>query len=210
MPPESTKQPKKTGGLQDSLWSPPTRLPPAGRPEAETPPILVIGLGNPILGDDGVGWLVAERIRAALEGGDLEDQAIEIDSLALGGLSLMERMIGYRRVIIIDALTTHQNPNGTLYKVPLESLPDLSAGHMTAAHDTSLQTALQMGRSMGARLPEEIMIIGVEAEKVYDFTEDLSPEVAAAIPGATQAVMDILAAWTHSQATATDVGHPPI
>jgi hydrogenase maturation protease len=78
----------------------------------------------------------------------------------------------------------------------LEELPDLSAGHTTAAHDTSLQTALNVGRSMGAQLPEQIIIVGVEAEKVYDFTEELSSEVKSAIPKAVQIVMDLLSEWS--------------
>jgi hydrogenase maturation protease len=156
----------------------------------------VIGLGNPILGDDGVGWLVAERVRQALDRGDLHGKAIEIDCLAIGGLSLMERMIGYDRVIVVDAITTHQQPNGTLYRTPLEELPDLSSGHTTAAHDTSLQTALKVGRSMGAHLPDQIMIVGVEANKVYDFSEELTPEVNTAVPKAESMVMDLLSDWS--------------
>jgi hydrogenase maturation protease len=184
------------GGLHSSSWSPPNRQVAGKEPGSDHPPILVIGLGNPILGDDGVGWLVANRVRLVLENGAFGGQAIEIDSLALGGLSLMERLIGYERVIIIDALTTHQQPNGTIYQVTLEQLPDLSAGHTTAAHDTSLQTALNVGRSMGAALPDQIMIVGVEAEMVYDFTEELSPEVEAAIPKAVEIVIDLLSEWS--------------
>lgn len=186
---------EENGGLHHRTWGPPNHKP----PPSERPPVLVVGLGNPILGDDGVGWIVADRVRQALQDGVLAEQAIEIDSLALGGLSLMERLIGYERVIIVDALSTHQQPHGTLYKVPLESLPNLSAGHTTAAHDTSLQTALEVGRNMGAQLPEQIMIVGVEAEMVFDFTEELSPEVEAAIPMATDAVLEILEAWTIKQ-----------
>jgi hydrogenase maturation protease len=187
------------GGLQPSHrnsmdWSPPKRQ----APQDESTPILVIGLGNPILGDDGVGWLVAEQVRLALDQKVLtepEGTTVEIDSLALGGLSLMERLIGYDRVIIIDALTTRKRPNGSLYQVSLEELPDLSAGHTTAAHDTSLLTALNVGRSMGAHLPEQIMIIGVEAEMVYDFTEELTPEVETAIPEAVRMVINLLSEW---------------
>jgi hydrogenase maturation protease len=190
-------EPENTGGLHNNEWGPPARQSPQG--DSEHPPILVIGLGNPILGDDGIGWLVAKRVRQAIEDGEVSSETevpIEIDSLALGGLSLMERLIGYDRVIIIDALTTHQQPNGTLYQVPLEELPDLSSGHTTAAHDTSLQTALNVGRSMGVHLPDQIMIVGVEAEMVYDFTEELTPEVEAAIPEATKIVKDLLSEWT--------------
>jgi len=51
----------------------------------------VIGLGNPILGDDGVGWVVVHEI---------ESRIGEVDHLSLGGLSLMERLIGYEVVAI--------------------------------------------------------------------------------------------------------------
>ena len=51
---------------------------------------LVIGLGNPILGDDGVGWVVAEGIARLTE----DRPEIEVDTVALGGLSLMERLTG--------------------------------------------------------------------------------------------------------------------
>lgn len=159
-------------------------------------PILIIGLGNPILGDDGFGWHVVERVSIALTHKPLEHQ-VEIDSLALGGLSLMERLIGYERVIIIDAITTRQKPNGTLYGFNLEALPDLSSGHTTAAHDTSLKTALGVGRAMGLHLPsmDQIMIIGVEAEMVYNFSEELSPEIDAALSPATDAVLELLSIW---------------
>ncbi len=67
--------------------------------------ILVIGLGNPILGDDGVGWVVAREVETCL---GASGQNVEVDCLALGGLSLMERMVGYQRVILIDSLNTSQ------------------------------------------------------------------------------------------------------
>ena len=76
---------QNNGGLRASLWRPPTRPSPQVQPGSGPPPILVIGLGNPILGDDGVGWLVAEQVRQALEDGDLHGKAIEIDCLASVG-----------------------------------------------------------------------------------------------------------------------------
>ena len=153
-----------------------------------TPHTLVVGLGNPILGDDGIGWRVADAVR-------VREPNVEIDCLALGGLSLMERLVGYERVIIVDSIQTRDGRIGQVYRFALDDLPDLSAGHTTAVHDTSLQTALKMGRTMGAKLPDEVQIVAVEAERVYDFSEELTPQVAAAIPEATQAVVDLLNSW---------------
>ncbi|MCL4263905.1 MAG: hydrogenase maturation protease [Anaerolineae bacterium] len=143
---------------------------------------LVVGLGNPILGDDGVGWRVVEAVKVLRP-------SLEVDCLALGGLSLMERLIGYDRAIIVDAIHTGHGRTGTVTTFPLHDLPDHSAGHTTAVHDLSLPTALALGRQMGAQLPEEITIVGIEADRVYDFSEELSTAVQDAIPVAVTAVL---------------------
>jgi hydrogenase maturation protease len=151
---------------------------------------LVIGLGNPILGDDGVGWVVAEKVMHAL----VDPQSVEVDFASLGGLSLMERLTGSEKVILIDSIFTGQKPVGTVSSFRLADLPDLNAGHSASAHDTSLHNALMVGRSMDINLPadEQVFIVAVEAENVYDFTEELSPAVAGAVPGAVSTVLGLL------------------
>ncbi len=152
---------------------------------------LVLGLGNPILGDDGVGWRVVEAVASCA----LPSQ-VEVDRCSLGGLSLMERMSGYERVILVDAIYTGEQPPGSIRCFTLAELPDRSVGHTTSAHDTSLRNALNVGRSMGIALPEEeyVTIVAIEAERVYDFSEELSPAVAAAVPEAVHLVLRCLEA----------------
>jgi hydrogenase maturation protease len=150
---------------------------------------IVIGLGNPILGDDGVGWKVMKQLTPHFS---RIMPHIEADCLSLGGLSLMERLIGYERTILIDAIQTGQHPVGTVTRYRLEELPDHTAGHLGSAHDMSLQTALKLGHSIGARLPDEVKVVGIEAERVYDFSEELTPPVAAAVPKAVQLVLELL------------------
>jgi hydrogenase maturation protease len=105
---------------------------------------------------------------------------------------LMEHLAGYNRALIIDAIITHQVPVGTVSVFNLKDLPDQAAGHLSSSHDTTLQKALQVGRTMGVDLPEQITIIAIEAETVFDFSEELTPAVAAVVPQATQTVLDIL------------------
>jgi len=153
---------------------------------------LIIGLGNPILGDDAVGWRVAEAVQRLLAETEPElAGAAEVDCVALGGLSLMERMVGYDRAIVIDALAPG-GPPGVVSHCDLEALPDYSSFNSTAPHDASLQTALRLGRAMGARLPEVVTVVGVEAERLYEFSEELTPAVAAAVPVAARRVIDLL------------------
>lgn len=162
----------------------------------------MIGLGNPILGDDGVGWVVARQILARA---DLPDQ-VEVDMLSLGGISLMERLIGYRRAILVDAIVTGQQPLGTVCTFSLEALPRRAAGHLSSAHDATLQDALEMGKSMGASLPEEITVVAIESQNVYEFSEELTPAVASAVPEAVQTVLNLLKS---SPRSAQAAGHLP-
>jgi hydrogenase maturation protease len=165
---------------------------------------IIIGLGNPILGDDGVGWKVAEEVKMQLDApsprlrhpspagrGDGGEGEIDIEFLSLGGISLMEFLVGYDRAIVIDALSTNDEP-GTVIVSKLSELPDYSALHTTSLHDTSLQNALKLGREMGANLPEEVIVVGIATTRVYDFSEDLSEPVAKAIPQAAKIVIDLL------------------
>lgn len=154
--------------------------------------ILIIGLGNPILGDDRIGWRVVEEFSARISQATTSSaSSIEVDYLSLGGLSLMERMIGYERVILVDAIYTGKKPLGTVSTFPIEALPGQSSGHISSAHDTSLKDALQVGRSMGASLPKWIDVVAIEAQTLYEFSEELTPPVTAAIPVAVQAVSDL-------------------
>jgi hydrogenase maturation protease len=148
---------------------------------------LVVGLGNPILGDDGAGWVVAEEVKKQLPAG----LPVDVDCLSLGGVSLMERLIGYERAILVDAFISEEE-DGSIIVSKLEELPNYSAFHLTSAHDMSLQTAMRLGHQLGADLPEDVMVVGVSARHVYDFSDELSPPVQDAIPKMTQIVVELL------------------
>ena len=154
---------------------------------------LIIGLGNPILGDDGVGWVVAQEVEKQLSTVHCPPSTA-VECLSLAGISLMEQMVGYERVILIDSLNTGQHDQGEVVTFSLDSLEDLLHGHSASAHDLSLKGALKLGRSMGADLPkdEDIQIVAIEAAHVYDFTEELTPEIIAAVPIAVQKVLSLL------------------
>ena len=148
---------------------------------------LVIGLGNPILGDDGIGWKVAETLKSQINA----DIDVDIDCLSLGGISLMEHLVGYERAILIDAFISKDGV-GSILVLRLNDLPNYSAFHTTSPHDTSLQNAIELGKSMGAKLPDEITVVGVTINPIYEFSETLSPPVEEAVPWVTNIVFDLL------------------
>jgi hydrogenase maturation protease len=143
-------------------------------------------MGNPILGDDGVGVRIAERVERALPAG----AAVDVSEACVGGLSLMERMVGYERVILVDALCSHPVRSGLVRKLTLDDLREMGwTQHVASAHDTNLLTALEAGKRMSLPLPEDITVYAVEAENILDFGEELTPEVAAAIPAVVGAIL---------------------
>jgi hydrogenase maturation protease len=150
---------------------------------------IVVGLGNPILTDDGVGVKVAYALEDALTTNTIDD--LTITEASVGGLRLMELMVGFDRAIIIDAIiSNNEKKPGTYQRLSLDDLRNISpTQHSASAHDTSLVTALEMGQQMGLHLPEQILIYAIEVENVNDFCEEPTPSVAEAIPIVTEVVL---------------------
>jgi hydrogenase maturation protease len=144
---------------------------------------IIIGLGNPLRADDGVGLHVSGLLREYLRGRD----GVEVVDLGAGGLRLAEAMSGYDRAILVDAMLTGEHPPGAVRRV---SLSDLGGSRTTTcAHDTSLPTALEICRRLGSPLPREISIWGIEAGNLDEFSEDLTAAVARAVPVAAEAIL---------------------
>ena len=149
---------------------------------------LVIGLGNPILTDDGVGIYAARMVREALP----TDTEVDVIEVSVGGLTLMEAMVGYDKVILIDALWMPGGQVGEVIQFDAGDLPDTL--NTASAHDVDLPTALQVGQRLGAPLPdlEHIQIVAVQIQDVLTFGESPTPPVVAAIPEAVAQVMALL------------------
>jgi hydrogenase maturation protease len=147
---------------------------------------LILGLGNSILTDDAVGFAVAEEVGRRLHRGD-----VTVTEASLGGLSLLELVVGYDRVIIIDAIQTGSHKPGEIYRLR----PDEFHGSVRAAsaHDIGLAGALALGAQLGMQIPKQIVIFAIEAADVDTFGEQLTPAVSAAVPEAVDLVLQELA-----------------
>jgi hydrogenase maturation protease len=144
---------------------------------------LVIGLGSPLLTDDSVGLKVAQEVRRQLT----PDGDVTVDEDVRGGLHLMERLTGYDRAIIVDAIVTGAAP-GTIHQLTPDDIPTQRSA---SQHDVNLPTALELGRQLGVHLPasKDILLVGIEADDILTFSEECTPPVAAAIPRAAQVVL---------------------
>jgi hydrogenase maturation protease len=152
-----------------------------------------------VLGDDGVGWRVADEVEALVGAARLAGRPmpeIDIERLGVGGLRLMECLTGYEAAILVDAAEFPDRPIGEVRSCCFDDLADFATGHLDSAHDTSLRTALALGRRLGATLPTSIQAVTIQAHRTDEFSEELSPEVSAAVPAAAEVVVELLAAGT--------------
>lgn len=150
---------------------------------------LVLGLGNPLLSDDGAGLRVARLLRSRLAG----RADVDVDEDYWGGLRLIERMIGFGRAVVVDAICSGAEP-GTVRVTPVTGT---STRHSASAHDVDLMTALAVGRQAGTPLPPDdgIRLVTIEAMDVQTFREECTPPVRAGVDRAVRAVMDLLETW---------------
>lgn len=151
---------------------------------------LVVGLGNPILTDDGVGVLVAREVAGRLNGA--LSKRVDVVEASVGGVRLMEMLVGYERVILVDALSPGMGEDpGGFRRMSLDDLESFTpTQHWASAHDTNLITALKWGQTMQLPLPAEVIIYAVGAETLDVFSDHPTPTVSLAIPKVVEAVMD--------------------
>ncbi|MCK4970405.1 MAG: hydrogenase maturation protease [Thermoplasmata archaeon] len=153
--------------------------------------VLVLVLGNPILCDDGVAFHVLEHMRPSLPE---ESDDLVIEEACTGGMDLLVYVMDFDRVLIIDAVMTGRDPPGTVRTYRVEDLNE--SIHADSPHHTNFSTALELGHKVHPdRMPEELLIVGVEVDNIQEFTEELTPAVEAAVPDAARAALGILEGW---------------
>ena len=146
---------------------------------------LVLGLGNSILSDDGVGIRVAHEVA-----NQLNNPHVTVVETSAAGLSLLDSIVGYDRVIIIDAIQTEKGQAGQIYRMSTE---DFSlTKHLSSPHQINLATALELGRILGLAMPRRITVFAVEAKDITSFSEKCTPEVEKAIPEVVKMVLEDL------------------
>lgn len=145
---------------------------------------LILGMGNPILRDDRIGLRVVEELRGHCFGSE-----VRLEETTLSGLSLLDYLVGYDRVVLVDAIQTG-GPPGKVYRLtPGDFLARDASPHL---HNIDFFQTLRLSGEFVPDLPRDVMIVAVEAEDVSNFGEDLTPEVEKAVPSAVEEVLAVL------------------
>ena len=147
---------------------------------------IILGIGNPILGDDGVGIKVVKELKK-----HLKDPDIKLDEAATGGINLLDQMMGYDKAILIDTIKNKNIKHGEIKRLSLDDFPSF---HSYNPHDISLPEACVIARQLGeTRIPHDITIFGISLRSMpCEFGEEISEEISKAIPKTVDMIMSEL------------------
>ncbi|HEC81595.1 MAG TPA: hydrogenase maturation protease [Thermoplasmatales archaeon] len=144
---------------------------------------IVVGVGNPILGDDGVGIHVVRMLRRRVK-----NRGVFFEEALTGGMNLVDLILGYDKAVVVDAVAGEEK--GLVKRF---SLSDFETVHSLNPHGMSFLEAIDLAKKMGEnRLPSEIVVVGVTISESSSFKEELSREVADAVPRAVEMVLSEL------------------
>lgn len=130
--------------------------------------ILILGIGNEILSDDGIGIRLVRDLASISEWKDAE-----FLTCSCGGLEVIEYIKEYKKVIIIDSIKTGKGKPGEIFHFMPSDFRETC--NLSNLHDVNFITALGIGENLGVNIPADIHIIAVEIIENRKFSEKLSP-----------------------------------
>ena len=161
---------------------------------------LILGLGNPILSDDGIGLSVAKRLAGKWSG-------VDVATTALVGLGLLDVVRGYDKVFLIDACIRQGRYAGEVIKLAKGD----GALHLSSSHGLDFFHLLRLGKACGYNMPELAGIYGIEIGAEVSFGEEISPELKKRLAAITKEIVaDLSYALKPDQTSCVPCGETPI
>lgn len=149
--------------------------------------ILILGLGNDILGDDGIGLIAARELKK-----QFEHFPVDVVEATLAGLELLDILQGYEKVLILDAVVTKKYQLGTVLELSPEQFKHATA---ISPHYGGLPEVLKLAEYLKVKFPTEIRILAMEIEPPYDLREGLNPIISDAFPWFVNKAKSFLKEW---------------
>jgi len=142
---------------------------------------LILGLGNPILTDDAVGIRIAQELKQ-------EISDLDVVETSEAGIGLLDYIVGYDKLIIIDSIRTEKGKPGELYKLGLEDLN--TTVNLSSSHGIDIATAFKIGEALDYKMPRHVAIYAVGIRDNTTFGEKCTQEVEASIPFIARRIAD--------------------
>lgn len=147
---------------------------------------LILGMGNTLLSDDGIGILIKRFLERKLS----NTENVDFVETSWGGFRIIDLLRGYDYAIIVDSIKTAYKPQGYIYHLkPSDLLPTL---RLTSYHDINFATALKLAQTFNEKIPAEIDIFAVEVENNLTISEHLSPLLWKSINECSELVAELL------------------
>lgn len=143
---------------------------------------LLLGVGNEFLSDDAVGLRVVREARPRLSG--LPN--LEISEVSEMGLSLLDSIVGFDRLIVVDAIQTGHASPGCLHELEGVQFKALST---RAPHRLGLGEVLALGKRLGLAVPNRVSVLAIEVEDPFTVGTDLSLAVRQRLPRLVEEVI---------------------
>jgi len=159
---------------------------------------VVIGIGNPLMGDDGIGLAALQRIQAW----EFEPFVERVDG-GTWGMNLLQFIEEARRLLVLDAIEAGLDP-GALVTLEGDEIPRFLSTKLSP-HQIDLREVLALAELRGT-LPEEIVAMGLQPGRV-EMSERLSPEVEARLDDVVESCVERLRSWGHRASRRS--AHPP-
>ncbi len=153
---------------------------------------LVLGLGNELFGDDGVGIHVIRCLKnEGIAAGDISSamEKVDFEECSLSGLSILDVIVDYDRLLIIDTIKKENPIPGRITVLEENELRHIPG---PSPHYVSIPQTIEIGKKIGLKVPSDIKILAVEAKNIYHLGEGLSEVMASAVPKIIQKVKDLL------------------
>ena len=134
--------------------------------------ILVLGLGNEVLGDERLGIDVVKEL-------EIRNQYPQIDYCfsSIGGLEILEFIQGYSKGVLIDTVESEDRIEGRVSVMNRDDYKETL--HLSSPHDLNFKTTLSLGKKLGYHIPDQIMIIAIEIIPDLILTNRLSRNIQA-------------------------------
>jgi hydrogenase maturation protease len=147
--------------------------------------IAVIGVGNLLLQDEGVGVHVVQELRKRTL-----PPEVEVLDGGVAGIGLLDFLPGVAKVLIIDAADMQLEP-GTVVRFRRDEVQDMGGRLRFSTHDVGLLEVLELARAVHPGL-QEVVILGIQPKEI-SWGTDLTPEVEAAVPKVVEAIWNEIA-----------------
>ncbi|HBH48278.1 MAG TPA: hypothetical protein DDX98_06545 [Bacteroidales bacterium] len=132
--------------------------------------ILVMGMGNDILSDDGIGIRLLRDLQQRIKEPD-----VEFKEVFESGMQVLELMDGYTKAIILDGIKTGHHPPATIYHFTPDNFKDTL--HLTSFHNITFRSSNRIAERLGIKVPVQVHILAVEIVESELFSTKLSHEI---------------------------------